>query len=153
MIRTNTSTLVVIAILLFSIAPKLSAQIIPGKIIVYGASLYNEDGEKLNEEQIKDLSSFGFDYQKYTQLKKLRTVSIVSYYIGGVLIGAGGFIGRKGDKATEFFSLSLAGSALGIFGILKQSQCEKQIVKMVEDMSDSPKLSLSTSGLGLVYYF
>lgn len=134
-------------------APKLTAQITPNKIIVDGASLYNEDGEKLNEEQIKDLSSFGFDYQRYNHLKQWRTVSIVSYWTGGVLIAAGGFIGRTGEKATEFFSLSLAGSALAVFGVLKKNQCERQILNIVKGLSDSTQLSFSPSGVGLVYYF
>ena len=110
--------------------------LIPNSIIVYGASLYTNEGYKLTDEQIRGLSSYGFDYERYCQLKKWRTISVISYLSGGVLIGIGGFIGRRrGENTIEALSLSTAGAVLAILGIYKKTQYEKQIRVLAGEMN------------------
>lgn len=128
--------------------------IVPNTILVYGASLYTNEGDKLTDEQIMSLSSYGFDYERYCQLKKGRTMSVISYLSGGALIGIGGFIGRRpGENTIEALSLSSAGSILAILGIYKKTQYDKRIRKLVGEMAYSPQVSFSASGVGLTLFF
>lgn len=128
--------------------------IIPNSIYAYGASLYTNEGDKLTDEQIMSLSSYGFDYERYCQLKKWRTMSVISYLSGGALIGIGGFIGRRpGENTIEALSLSSAGSILAIFGIYKRTQFDKRIKELVGGMTYSPQVSFSASGVGLTLFF
>lgn len=145
--------LIVLFITLFQIL-ELRAQIIPDNIYAYGASLYTNEGDKLTDEQIKGLSSYGFDYERYCQLKQWRTMSVISYLSGGVLIGIGGFIGRRpGENTIEALSLSSAGSILAILGIYKKTQYNKRIRELVGEMTYSPQVSFSASGVGLTLLF
>lgn len=132
------------------------ATIVPrnNSITAYGASLYTNEGDKLTDEQIMGLTSYGFDYETYCKLKKWRTISVISYFSGGALIGIGGFIGRRpGENTIEALFLSTAGSILAILGIYKRSQYDKRIKVLVGEMKSSPQASLSYSGVGIAISF
>lgn len=99
----------------------------PDKIIVDGRLLYNENGEELTIDQIKSLSAYGFDYDRYCTLKRWYGVTIVTDCLCGAMICIGGFIGRKGDKGSVLESMMLLGLALGLGGAFFRFRIEDSI--------------------------
>ena len=124
----------------------------PDRLVLHNATLYSDEGEELTREQIEELSTYGFDYAKYYQLKKSRTISNITFYAGGALTLLGGIMIPNSNK-PEYNLIPTAGVAIACIGILLRNKYDDQIYDLVQTMTDSYQLGFSLGGFSLTYSF
>ena len=134
----------------------IAQRINPENITLYDATLMYEDSDgltKLTEDEIRSLDVYGFDYNRYCQLRTKHTVGMISTYTGAVLLGVGGFIGRKGEHVIASRAMMIASPIIGVTGMIVYTKASNQIYKMLGEMKESPQFGFTPSGFGLVYNF
>ena len=142
--------------LLLGLCYSVVAQTIPDDVVAYNKHICIDDGNRyiiMTEEQIISLTDYGFDYDKYRQLRTKWNLSTISFYTGAVMIGVGGFLGRYEEHVTSSAALLITGSILGISGMFISSKAEKQISELVGNMRNNAQFGLTPSGVGFVYHF
>ena len=133
----------------------LSAQLAYEISDIYGIELYYSNGEdefKLTKQQIRDLSSSGFDYEQYRHLNKLCRISSVAVFSGGVMMALGSYFGQR-NNFDAAIPLILTGAACTITGLCMTRKIVIQTDSLVDNYNNSMTIGLASSGMGLLYSF
>ena len=135
----------------------LYAQIMPEQVYSYGKRLYidYEKGDssiRLTDDQIRGLAPYGFDYERYFQLKRRHNIDTVIEIIGAALAPISGYLEQNKHEPAGLL-LCIPSVAFVLWAWNDKSNIEDEIESLVKVMNDSPHWSFSPSGIGVVYHF
>lgn len=158
--KTIRRVFVVIALLAINGAISASAQdfIINGShytpaLDLFAARLYNEDDVKLSDNEIEGLEQYGFDYKKWSDIKRNWMVSNYTIASGTLVLASGSYIRYHLEKPYLGLGLQLAGWGIIFSSQYFQYKIGKKLSNWVDSYNANTALGFTPNGFGLTYKF
>ena len=135
----------------------MSAQMIPENLLIYKAKIYYEDQDgihKLSKEEIEDLSVYGFNSEKYFQIRRMVVAEDVLLGAGIAMYVVGGCLESTKHKDISI-GMKGSGLMLGVLALIPIIFYDDtdEIVKLLDGVQHSSRIGPSQQGLGIAWTF
>jgi len=140
--------------LLLICALRMNAQDVHLQNYQYIWGLYDAQGNKLTNDELQELSVYGFDYERYKTVNKQYITSFICLNAGALVMSAGCYIDRKGDHPITFGIMMASGFAVALSSHIINIKAGKELSRMIDNLnSNSVNVGFTPSGFGLSYSF
>ena len=120
---------------------------------LFAANIYTEDDVKLSELEIQDLEQYGFDYQKWSDVKRKWIVSNYTIVLGAIVLTGGSYIRYNTERPYLGLGLQIAGWSVIISSWLFQYKLDQDFSRWMDSLNTNVALGFTHNGFGLTYLF